>query len=96
MQFPPDKCEVLKIKTWRITLQYEYTIQGQVLNNFNSAKNLGFNIHKTFHWDNEMTKITNSNQSKSYRKYKSENRPTRTSVYIRGGIRCHGGVSIPC
>jgi hypothetical protein len=43
-----------------------------------------------------MTKITISNQShKSYRKYKSENGHTRTSEYIRGGIRCHGGVSIP-
>jgi hypothetical protein len=45
----------------------------------------------------EMTKITISNQShKSKRKYKSENGRTRTSKYIRGGIRCHGGVSIPC
>jgi hypothetical protein len=44
----------------------------------------------------EMTKITISNQShKSYRKYKSENGRTRTSEYIRGGIRCHGGVNIP-
>jgi ribosomal protein S17E len=44
-----------------------------------------------------MTKITISNQShKSYRKYKSENGRTRTSEYIRSGIRCHGGVSIPC
>jgi hypothetical protein len=47
----------------------------------------------------EMTKITISNQSrKSKRKYKSENGRTlwRTSEYIRGGIKCHGGVSIPC
>jgi hypothetical protein len=45
----------------------------------------------------ERTKIMNSNQSlKSYRKYKSENGHTQTSEYIRGGIRCHGGVSIPC
>jgi hypothetical protein len=45
----------------------------------------------------EMTKITNSIQShKSYRKYKSEIGRTRTSEYIRGGIRYHGGVSIPC
>jgi hypothetical protein len=40
-----------------------------------------------------MTNITISNQSrKSKRKYKSENRRTRTSEYIRGGIRCHRGV----
>jgi hypothetical protein len=46
---------------------------------------------------NEMTKITTSNQShKSYRKCKSENGRTRTSEFIRGGIRCHGGASIPC
>jgi hypothetical protein len=45
----------------------------------------------------EMTKMTISNHShKSYRKYKSQNGCTRTSEYIRGGIRCHGGVSIPC
>jgi hypothetical protein len=44
-----------------------------------------------------MTKITNSIQSyKSCRKYKSGNGHTRTSEYIRGGIRCHGGISIPC
>jgi hypothetical protein len=49
------------------------------------------------HTYNEMTKITISNQSrKSKRIYKSENGRTRTSEYIRGGIRCHGGVSIPC
>jgi hypothetical protein len=45
----------------------------------------------------EMTKITNSNQShKSYKKNKSDNGRTQTSEFIRGGIRCHGGVSIPC
>jgi hypothetical protein len=39
----------------------------------------------------EMTEKTNSIQShKSYRKNKSESGRTRTSEYIRGGIRCHG------
>jgi hypothetical protein len=52
---------------------------------------------KVIGWLDEMTKITNSNQSQNtYRKYKSENGRTRTSEHIRGGIRCHGGVSIPC
>jgi hypothetical protein len=47
--------------------------------------------------NNEMTKITNSNQShKCYRKYKSQNGRKQTSEYIRSGIRCHVGVSIPC
>jgi hypothetical protein len=53
-----------------------------------------FQIHVLVY---EMTKITNSIQShKSYRKNKSENGCTRASEYIRGGIRCHGGVSIHC
>jgi hypothetical protein len=56
-----------------------------------------FDLSWLFLYDGEMTKITISNQSrKSKRKYKSENERTRTSEYIRGGIRCHGGVSIPC
>jgi hypothetical protein len=58
---------------------------------------LTYSFHDITFWLlNEMTKITISNQSrKSKRKYKSENGSTRTSEYIRGGIRCHGGVSIP-
>jgi ribosomal 50S subunit-associated protein YjgA (DUF615 family) len=45
----------------------------------------------SFKFVNEMTKITNSIQThKSNRKYKSENGRTRTSEYIRGGMRCHG------
>jgi hypothetical protein len=45
----------------------------------------------------EMTKITNSNQShKPYKKFKSENGRIRTFESIRDGIRCHGGVRIPC
>jgi hypothetical protein len=52
MRFNPDKCKILQITTRRTTLQYKNTIQGQVLNNVNSAKILGLNIHKNFHWDN--------------------------------------------
>jgi hypothetical protein len=57
MRFNLDKCEVLQI-TRTTTLQYKYTIQGRVLNKVNSAKNLGLNIHKTFHWDNNINKKT--------------------------------------
>jgi hypothetical protein len=54
-------------------------------------------ITRSSFFPDEKTKIRNSIQShKSDRKYKSENGRTRTSEYIRGGIRCHGGVSIPC
>jgi hypothetical protein len=49
---------------------------------------------------NEMKFIMNNNNlinlHKSCRKYKSENGRTRTSEYIKGGIRCLGGVSITC
>jgi hypothetical protein len=42
---------------------------------------------------NEITKIQSH---KSNTKYESENGRTLTTEYIRGGIRCHRGVSIPC
>jgi hypothetical protein len=47
-----------------------------------------FSIYLTF--DEMKKKITNSNKShKSYRKYKWNNEHSRTSEYIRRGIRCH-------
>jgi hypothetical protein len=47
MQLHSDKCKVLQITTRRTPLQSRYTIHGQVLNNANSAKYLGLNIHRT-------------------------------------------------
>jgi hypothetical protein len=55
MQLHPKKCRVLQITT-RTPLQPKYTIH--VLNNVNSAKFLGLNIHKTLNWDVHINKVT--------------------------------------
>jgi hypothetical protein len=36
----------------------EYTIHGQVLNQRDSAKYLGLNIHNSLNWDSHIDKIT--------------------------------------
>jgi hypothetical protein len=56
MQLHLDKCKVLQITT-RSPLQSKYTIHGQVLNNVNSAKYLGLNIHKALSWDVYINKV---------------------------------------
>ena len=47
MRFIPDKCEVLIATTKKYPIHSEYTIHGQVLNQTDSAKNIGLNIHKS-------------------------------------------------
>jgi hypothetical protein len=70
-----------------VTSEYESNINNGT---WNKLCWMIYHMHKR-------TKITNSNQShKSYKKYKLEDGRTRTSEYIRGGIRCHGGETIPC
>jgi hypothetical protein len=89
-------------KRWKINLKINlldewavYFLKGkppEIVRFFNEI-----NIFAILCQLHEKTKITNSIQyHKSNRKFKSENGRTRTSEYIRGGIRCHGGVSIPC
>ena len=57
MRFNPDKCEVLIAKNKKSPIHSEYTIHGQVLNQTDSAKYLGLNIHKSLSWDSDIDKI---------------------------------------
>jgi hypothetical protein len=57
MQLHPNKCKVLQIAT-RTLLQSKFTIHGQVLNNGNSAKYLGLNIHKALSLDVHINEVT--------------------------------------
>jgi hypothetical protein len=89
---------------YRLLMVYEVDLKGKLqfqrlLHNDTNAGDLIDTGADLGAWGrlHEMTTITNNNQSHtSYRKYKSENGCTRTSEYISGGIRCHGGVSIHC
>ena len=58
MRFNPDKCEVLIATNKKSPIHSEYTIHGQVLNQTDSAKYLGLNIHKSLSWDSHIDKIT--------------------------------------
>jgi hypothetical protein len=58
MRFSPDKCEVLLATNKKSPIHSEYTIHGQVLNQTDSAKYLGLNIHKSLSWDSHIDKIT--------------------------------------
>ena len=57
MQLHPNKYKVLQIAK-RTLLQSKFTIHGQVLNNGNSAKYLGLNIHKTLSLDVHINEVT--------------------------------------
>jgi hypothetical protein len=58
MRFNPDKCEVFIATNKKSPIHSEYTIYGQVLNQTDSAKYLGLNIHKSLSWDSHIDKIT--------------------------------------
>jgi hypothetical protein len=58
MRFNPDKCEVLIATNKKSPIHSEYTIHGQVLNQTDSFKYLGLNIHKSLCWDSHIYKIT--------------------------------------
>ena len=58
MRSNPDKCEVLIATNKKSPIHSEYTIHGQVLNQTDSAKYLGLNIHKSLSWDSHIDKIT--------------------------------------
>jgi hypothetical protein len=58
MRFNPDKCEVLIATNKKSPIHCEYTIHGQVLNQTDSAKYLGLNIHKSLSWHSHIDKIT--------------------------------------
>ena len=63
MRFNPDKCEVLIATNKKSPIHSEYTIHGQILNQTDSAKYLGLNIHKSISWDNHIDKITKTANS---------------------------------
>jgi hypothetical protein len=58
MRFNPDKCEVLIATNKKSPIHSEYTIHGQVLNQTDSTKYLGLNIHKSLSWESHIDKIT--------------------------------------
>ena len=66
MEFHPQKCQVLHITNRRSPLREPYNIHGHVLEEVDSAKYLGVNIHRTLNWNthiNAVAKKANATRS---------------------------------
>jgi hypothetical protein len=89
----PNKCKVLQIAT-RTPIQSNFTIHGQVLNNGNSAKYLGLNIHKTLNLDvhiNEVTQKAHNTLSFSSRniiRWPTNIKDECYSTLVRSSLEC--------
>ena len=51
MEFHPQKCQIIHVTSKRSPIRQPYTIYGHTLEEVDSAKYLGINIHKTLKWN---------------------------------------------
>ena len=63
MEFHPKKCQVIHVTNRRKFIKQTYTIHNHTLEEVDSAKYLGVNIHKTLSWNNHINSITNKANS---------------------------------
>ena len=58
MEFHPQKCQLIRITNKKKQHQYNYTIHGHQLEQVESAKYLGVNIHQHLSWNTHIDSIT--------------------------------------
>ena len=67
MEFHPQKCQVLHITNKRQPVKQSYTIHGHVLEEVESAKYLGVNIHHKLSWNTHISQVVKkSNNSRAF------------------------------
>jgi len=67
VKFHPHKCQVLHITNRRSPLPEPYNIHGHVLEEVETAKYLGINIHKTQNWNTHInTIVTKANSTRAF------------------------------
>ena len=67
MEFHPQKCQVMHITNKRKPIKVPYNIHGHTLEEVDSAKYLGLNIHKTLNWNLHIDTVTKkSNNARSF------------------------------
>ena len=84
MEFHPQKCQILHITKKRKPIKVPYKIHGHTLEEVDSAKYLGINIHKTLSWNlhiNTVTKKANNTRSFLQRNIKQCPRNTKELCY---------------
>ena len=67
MEFHPQKCQVMHITNKRKPIKVPYNIHEHTLEEVDSAKYLGLNIHKTLNWNLHIDTVTKkSNNARSF------------------------------
>tara|TARA_B110000881_G_C18538833_1_gene497307 strand:+ start:57 stop:1292 length:1236 start_codon:yes stop_codon:yes gene_type:complete len=63
MSFHPEKCQVIHVSNKRKLIKKPYVIHNHTLEEVDSAKYLGVNIHKNLSWNHHINSITNKANS---------------------------------
>ena len=63
MEFHPKKCQAIHCTNKKQFIQRPYTIHNHTLEEVDSAKYLGVNIHKTLSWNHHINSVTNKANS---------------------------------
>ena len=67
MEFHPQKCQTMDITNKRKPITVPYTIHGHVLEEVDTAKYLGVNIHKQLNWNHHISAVTKkANNTRSF------------------------------
>ena len=84
MEFHPKKCQVLHVTNRRQPIKFKYSIHDQTLENVETAKYLGVNLHNKLCWNNHIKQITkkaNTTRSFLQRNMHQCPRPTKVLCY---------------
>ena len=63
MEFHPKKCQALHVTNKRNIIKASYNIHGHILEETDSAKYLGVNIHHKLSWNHHIQKVTSKANS---------------------------------
>ena len=79
MEFHQQKCQVLHVTNKRKPIAEPYTIDGHTLEEVDTARYLGLNIHRTLSWNHHINTITNkANNTRSFLERNLHHCPRKT------------------
>ena len=81
MEFHPKKCQVLHVTNKRNIIKASYNIHGHILEETDSAKYLGVNIHHKLSWNHHIQKVTSkANSTRAFLQRNIHQCPRETKV----------------
>ena len=79
MEFHPNKCQVLHITTKTKPLKHQYNIHGHILEEAESAKYLGVNIHHKLSWNTHINQVVKkANNTRAFLQRNIQQCPRKT------------------